>query len=127
MTENNEANEEMSVEEEDTNNGIVTTVEEMQAYYTVKSVLAEYCDSNKISYKDTASYFGILYDNKVTKWICRVYLKDNVKFIIIPDNNKQEVRYDLKSIDDIYKLRKELFNRLSQFEKIKKKEIIEVL
>ena len=125
---NDESDEEEVVEDDKNDeNNINTTVEELQAYYIVKSILSEYCNSKKIAYKDTMSYFGVLYDNKVTKWLCRIYLKDNVKHIIIPDNNKKEIRYDLNNIDEIYKLRSALLERLNQFEKIKKKDTIEVL
>ena len=114
---NNEINEESNENKTDvtTNNQeIITTVEELQAFYIVKSILSELCDSKKITYKDTYSYFGILYDNKVTKWICRVFLKENVKYVIIMDEAKNEVRYDLKTIEDIYKLKKQLKQRLNE-------------
>ena len=97
---------------------IITTMEEMDAYYVVKSILSEYCDLNKIYYKDTLSYFGVLYDNKVTKWLCRIYLKENVKYIVIPDNENKEIRYDIDKINDIYKLKKHLINRLNCFIKL---------
>lgn len=105
-----------SFEEENSSDKIVTTVEELQAFYIVKSILSEFCDSKKITYKDTVSYFGILYDNKVTKWICRIYLKEFVKFVIISDENRNEIRYDIENIEDIYKLKNELAKRLSQFD-----------
>lgn len=105
-----------SFEEENSSDKIVTTVEELQAFYIVKSILSEFCDSKKITYKDTVSYFGILYDNKVTKWICRIYLKEFVKFVIISDENRNEIRYDIENIEDIYKLKNELATRLSQFD-----------
>ncbi len=125
IMEDNENPEETDVNENnDHNNEIVTTVEEMQGYYIVKSILAEYCDSKKIGYKDTFSYFGILYDNKVTKWICRIYLKESVKFITVPTSDKKELRYDINCIDDIYKFKDVLVNSLSRYEKINKKEII---
>lgn len=109
---------EETISEEIEPDKIVTTVEELQSFYIVKSILSEFCDSKKITYKDTASYFGILYDNKVTKWICRVYLKENVKFLIIADADKNETRYDINNIDDIYKFKEQLLNRLNQFEQI---------
>lgn len=101
-------------EDVDIDNGdnVDTTVEEIEAYYVVKSILSEFCDMNKISYKDTLDYFGILYDNKVTKWICRVFLKKNVRYIVIADENKKEVRYDIVRVSDIYKYRRELIVRL---------------
>lgn len=99
----------------DDNNGIVTTVEELEGYYTVKSILAEKVSPESIYYKDTYSYFGILYDNKVTKWICRIYIKDSCKYIIIPNSNKEEIRYDIEKMSDIYSLKDKLLERISTF------------
>ena len=94
---------------------IITTDEEKESYYIVKSILTEIISPNKIYYKDTNSYFGILYDNKVTKWICRVFLKENVKFVIIPDKDKNEVRYEIDNVSDIYKYKEQLIMRLKTF------------
>lgn len=104
--------------EEDKQPKIVTTEEELQAFYTVKAILSEYCSPSKIASKDTFSYFGVLYDNKTTKWICRFYFKENVKFITISDDNKNEIRYDIKSINDIYKYKQQLIDSLSKYENI---------
>lgn len=114
----NDENVEKEVNELKETDKIVTTVEEIQSYYIVKSILSEFCNPKKITYKDTVSYFGILYDNKVTKWICRVYLKELVKYVIIINKEKKEQRFNINTIDDIYKLRDELVQRLNQFEKI---------
>ena len=115
---NIEQTEEDQKDEVEEKDKIVTTIEELQSFYIVKSILSEYCDSRKITYKDTYSYFGILYDNKVTKWICRIYLKDNVKYIIIVDKDKKEIRYDINHIEDIYNLKDKLSDRLNSFEKV---------
>lgn len=103
------------IENEVEENGIITTVEELESYYSVKAILSEIVSPEKIFYKDTYSYFGILYDNKVTKWICRVYIKDSCKYVIIPNENKEEIRYDLYKISDIYKLKDLLITRLNTF------------
>lgn len=99
----NAAAEETAVEIDEHSNEIVTTAEELQAFYIVKSILGDEIDLSRITYKDTVSYFGILIDNKVTRWICRVYLKDNIKYLIIPDDNKQ-VKYTIEKLSDIYSL-----------------------
>ena len=103
--------------EEDSSN-IITTPDELQAYYIVKAILSEYCNPDKIYYKDTASYFGVLFDNKTTKWICRFYFKENVQYITISDENKKEIRYDISCINDIYKYKDELINSLNKYEKV---------
>ena len=106
---------EVSNEEIEEQDGIITTNEELESYYIVKAILSEFANPNELYYKDTYSYFGILYENKVTKWVCRVYLKENVKFIVIPDENKNEVRYEINDIIDIYKLKDKLISRLKTF------------
>lgn len=109
-----EASDEISIDISD-ENSIVTTNEELESYYVVKSILSEIVNPNDLYYKDTFSYFGILYENKVTKWICRVYLKESVKYVIIPDKDKKEIRYEIDNISDIYKLKEQLITRLKNF------------
>lgn len=109
-----EVSDEISIDISDENN-IITTNEELESYYVVKSILSEIVNPNELYYKDTFSYFGILYENKVTKWICRVYLKESIKYVIIPDENKKDVRYEIENISDIYKLKDELIARLKSF------------
>lgn len=98
---------------------IETTDEEIQAFYVVKSILSEHCNPLDISYKDTKNYFGILYEGKTTKWICRLYFKETVKYLTISDDNKSEIRYDIKNIDDIYKYKKELLKSVEKYETVK--------
>ncbi|CBH21683.1 hypothetical protein SAMN02745120_0638 [Acetoanaerobium noterae] len=93
---------------------ILTTEEELESFYIVKSILRNSIDVQRVQFKDTLSYFAILIDGKVTKWVCRVFLKENVKFIIIPDNDKQNIKYQISSVDDIYNLADNLINRASQ-------------
>ncbi|MBO5060277.1 MAG: type I restriction enzyme HsdR N-terminal domain-containing protein [Clostridia bacterium] len=92
-------------------NGVVTTEEEMQAYYIIKSILCKTTDLDRIAYKDTASYFGVLLDGKVTKWICRIFLKEKVKYVIIP-NDTENVKYTIESIEDLYKFSDKLKARI---------------
>ncbi|MGE5631587.1 MAG: type I restriction endonuclease [Caulobacteraceae bacterium] len=81
---------------------IITTEEEMEFFYTIKTFLRDIVPKEKISYKDTQSYFGILYDNNSWKWICRLKLDGNKKHIYLPDDNKNPITYQIESIDDIY-------------------------
>lgn len=111
---NSEVTEELS-EDASEQDSIITTNEELESYYIVKSILSEYTNPNNLYYKDTYSYFGILYENKVTKWICRVYLKENVKYLTIADENKSEVRYEINNVIDIYKIKDKLIERLNVF------------
>ncbi len=91
--------------------GVVTTEEELQAYYIVKSILCKTAGLDRITYKDTASYFSVLLDGKVTRWICRIFLKETVKYIIIP-NDEENVKYAIESVEDLYKFSDKLKARI---------------
>ncbi|HML35935.1 MAG TPA: type I restriction endonuclease [Bacillota bacterium] len=82
---------------------INTTMEEFEAFAIVKSIIRGICDISKVFYRDTESYFGILYEDNNRKWICRAHLNGNNKYITIPDDNKKSIRYDIETLDDIYK------------------------
>lgn len=58
--------------ESEGDDGIVTTEEELQGYYIVRALLAGRIDLNRVVYRDTRSYFGILLDNNNRKPICRL-------------------------------------------------------
>lgn len=74
------------------NNKIVTTYTERLLYEHVQSIVG---NDAEISYKDTASYFNILYNNKSTRWIVRYFDNKQRPSILLPipltDNMKLEV------------------------------------
>lgn len=55
------------------------------------------------------------FDNKVTKWICRLVLKDNVMYMIIQDENREFNKYPLETIDDLYKYSELLIQKTKSF------------
>ncbi len=87
---------------------INTTEEELEAYFIVKNILKEVTDFDHISYKDNERYMSINYDNKSTKWICRLYFNSSKKYITIPNEQKKEVRYDIEDVYDIEKLKDQI-------------------
>lgn len=93
---------------------IITTKEELESFYIIKSILAEKSLSNRITYKDTESYFGILFDNNTRKWVCRLYLSDNRKAIVINGYEGSKKNY-LETLDDIYKYKEFLFTAVNQY------------
>lgn len=56
---------------------IVTTEEELQAFYIVRTIAVEITDIKNIAYRDTESYFGILFNDNNRKPICRVNFANN--------------------------------------------------
>lgn len=94
---------------------IVTTEDEIQAFYIVKAILSQVISPDRISYKDTKSYFNILVDNKTTKWVCRLYFKKTIKFIVFEyTGNGNEEKNVIDNLDDIYKLSDKIIEKAKQ-------------
>ena len=89
-------------------NKIVTTEEELQAYNIVRAILTEEISLDRIFYRDTESYFGILFDDNNRKPICRLNFDTKKKQLLLPDENKNFTRIYLDDIIDIYKYKHEL-------------------
>lgn len=87
---------------------IITTEEEVESFYIVRALLHDVLDGHSVAYKDTASYFGILLDNNTRKWICRLFLSGKRKMMILPDGEKNQIKFQLESIDEIHKHKDEL-------------------
>ena len=100
-------------------NKVVTTEEEIEAFMIVKSILRQKVDLKRISYRDSQSYFVILLDDNNRKTICRLYLHGNKKYFVTLDDNKKEVKVELKSLDDIFPLSELLFKVVANYEKMK--------
>lgn len=98
---------------EDTESKIITTEDELDSFYIIKAILRKNIDVTRITYKDKETYFAINIDNKTTKWVCRLYIKERIKYIIIPNDNNNQ-RFDFESTDEIYKLEPQLQKRLSE-------------
>ncbi|TEY03613.1 type I restriction endonuclease [Campylobacter sp. US33a] len=80
---------------------IITTEEELQGFYIVRSILAGTgANLQDISYKDTLSYFAILYQNRTTKWICRLNFTKTKKWVNFPDDTYEQI----EKLEDLYKL-----------------------
>lgn len=80
---------------------IITTNEELEAFAIIKSILRKSIDVNDITYKDTETYFGIIYKNNSRKWICRIYLGSKKSLVFHTDDKSQERIY-LESLNDLY-------------------------
>ena len=95
---------------------IVTTAEELQAYNIICAILSEFIEIEKIYYRDTESYFGILYDNNNRKPICRLNLDTKRKQLLIPDKNKNFSRIYIEKLSDLYKYRKQLLEVTKRYQ-----------
>jgi hypothetical protein len=101
QTKQKQAEQESSVIESDENK-IVTTEQEVESFFIVKSILRTKIASERVVYRDAQSYFTIILDDNNRKPICRLYLDGKKKFIGTFDEQKKETKHELITIDDIY-------------------------
>jgi predicted type IV restriction endonuclease len=94
---------------------IITTEDEMEGYYIIKSIASEIVHPDKIVGKDTLSYFGILYDNKVTQWFARLRFTENKKVLALANSDKSEKKIEIESIQDIYKYKNEIVEAIKNY------------
>ncbi|MEL6580065.1 MAG: type I restriction endonuclease [Cyanobacteria bacterium J06621_12] len=109
----NEANEELETESPEIESEIVTTEEELEGFYIVKSVLREVSDVSKLQFKDTRNYLGINLHGKVNKTVCRLYFNGRKKHIGIIDANGKEVKKEILNLDGIYGVAEFLKDRIT--------------
>ena len=81
---------------------IVTTEEELEGYYIVKSVVREVVEANRIGHRDTISYMSIILDGSIRKPICRLHFNSAQKYLSFRNAEMQYERVDIEGIDDIY-------------------------
>ncbi|MCI7247878.1 MAG: type I restriction endonuclease [Campylobacter sp.] len=111
----NEENSQNEIAEKD-EDGIVTTAEELQGFYIVKSLLCDKISLDRIYPRDTKSYFGILLDDNNRKWIARLHFNSSKKYLGIHEIEKQETKYPLEKIEDIYNFKEQLLKTLERLQ-----------
>lgn len=110
LTQENSEEESVSSDEEldeavvrvDREKGIVTTEEEIEGFFAIKSILRDVIDHRRVHMRDTKSYCGILLDDNNRKPICRLHFNRDQNFLGIIDATKKEQRVPINDIDDIY-------------------------
>ena len=92
-----------------------TTEEEIEAYHIAKSILRQEIASDRIFYRDFQNFFAILIDDSIRNTVCRFYLSEAQKQIGFIDENKNENKVVLISLDDIYKFSDQLRAAVKKF------------
>lgn len=83
-------------------NKVVTTQEELEGFYAVKSILKGIVDLSRVIHRDTQSYFGILLDDNNRKPIARLYFNGSKKYIGVFTSDKKEEKIAIANVDDIF-------------------------
>ncbi len=105
-----------SVEDQPSEPKIITTEQELEAFYIVKSILRNTIDSKRINYRDSQSYFSVLIDNNNRKLVCRLYFNSETnKRISFVDENRDLHHNKISTIDDIYQFTDDIIAAASKF------------
>ena len=94
---------------------VITTEEELEAFYIIRGLLAGTVPVEDVVHRDTESYFGILYKDNNRKPICRLNLDRKNKQLFIPDENKKFTRYIIENLNDIYKYKDLLIESVKRY------------
>lgn len=81
---------------------IVTTEEERDGFNIVRAIVREVISVDRIFMRDAKSYCGILIDDNNRKPLCRLHFNRSVKFIGLFDAEKNEERFDIERLEDIF-------------------------
>ena len=95
---------------------IETTDEELEAYYIIKSILRTHIPGGRITHRDAQSYFAVFLDNNNRKPLCRLYLNSPTnKQIAFIGDDKKEIKFKIKTIDDIYDHSDKLISSIEKY------------
>ncbi|MGX7013876.1 type I restriction endonuclease [Vagococcus silagei] len=97
----------------DTKSEIVTTNEELEAFTTVKVLLNQEIEIERLYYRDNKSYFNILLDDNIRKWIIRYYDSGSNKRIEL--NDPERTIFEINAPLDILKYQKEIIQVVQMF------------
>lgn len=111
VEENEDKSESDTTNEHDSD--IVTTPEELESYTICKVVLKDTIPLNRLFYRDNRSYFNIILDDNIRKWILRVRFNSNGMKIELNDNNR--TIYELNEPIDIYNYSEPIIDVVNKF------------
>ena len=108
--------EEQPAKEEDKASKIITTTEELEGYYIVKGIVCEVIAPERVTYRDSQSYFAIFADDNNRRPICRLHFNNtNNKRIGFVDENRNEQMEVIEKLDDIYNFKKQLIEAAKRY------------
>jgi hypothetical protein len=95
---------------------VVTTEEEVAGFNIVRAIMCQNVDIERVTPRDTQSYFGVLLDDNNRKPICRLHFNRSQKYIGIFDKDKKETRHAIDRVEDIFQFADQLKETCSFYE-----------
>ena len=102
--------------EDDKTPKINTTIEELEGYYIVKSIVCEVMAAERVTYRDSQSYFAIFADDNNRRPICRLHFNNtNNKRVGFIDEDRNEQMEPIAKLDDLYNFKKQLIEAAKRY------------
>lgn len=95
---------------------VVTTAEEMEAFYIIRAILCSKINVARIVMRDNQSYCGILLDDNNRKPICRLHFNTKGKQVTFFDNGREE-KVSLKDNNQLYESISRFIKTIELYEK----------
>jgi hypothetical protein len=108
-----ESAKEAAVAIEQDSSEVETTQEELEGYVIVRYLVKGIVAAERIGFRDNMSYFNILVDNSIRKWICRLGLNGSSKWIQFNDDEKTTMNID--SVNDLDKYQSKIIEVTKKF------------
>jgi hypothetical protein len=105
-----------SVPEITSEDEIVTTQEELEAFHIVRAILAKHVQPSRVVMRDTKSYCGVLLDDNNRRPICRLRFNYSQKYIGLFDTEKNEEKFALNVPLDIFKFEERLIEAVGYYD-----------
>ncbi|WP_333812046.1 type I restriction endonuclease, partial [Timonella senegalensis] len=97
------SNENAPIIDETRNSDIFTTEEELAGYQIIKAIACSEVKPQRVTHRDSKSYFAVLLDDNNRRGIARLHLNaKSKKYIGLFDEDRNEERFELEDLDDIY-------------------------
>ncbi len=107
---------EQATGEQEPDDGIETTDEEIEGFHIVRAILAKHTDPSRVVMRDTKSYCGVLLDDNNRKPLCRLRFNSSQKYLGVFDSAKNEERIPLDNPIDISKHESKLVQTFQAYE-----------
>lgn len=121
--EEQEDNNNIEVEEEISEDGIITTDTEKEGYFIVRSIASEVLDPDMVAIRDRKHYCNILYDNNQRYPIVRFYFNNEdhlrVEFYdeitLTKNGGKKGEKVDIENVSELYNYKERILNVVNQY------------
>lgn len=94
---------------------IVTTQEELDAFYMIRAICSEVTSASNIHMRDQKSYCGILFENNNRKPIVRLHFNGKKLQIGFFDETKAETRIPITALEEIFSHKDRILDTIGRY------------